>query len=408
MPKTKISEYSQTAASNTDIDGININEGCPPSTINNAIRELMAQIKDFQVGAAGDGLTVSTLNATTATLGVIEISSYGAITATSANISGALTTATANITTATIGNILHEGTEDDFETNIVFTDPTADQTITFPDDTGTVALTSQLPSNASVLTKSGTYGIAGTTVLTVTSVAHGLSVNDTVYLNFTSGDAVDGNYVVQTVPDDDTFTVTHGTSITTSGNVTGYYSNLGLVEIASNDEVILGTSTTRIPTVAGASNLITERNKNYLNVQQVEAVNVAGGTFTSGDWRDRVLNTEVTNTISGASLASNQITLPAGTYYINAKAISNRVNLSQLRFFNTSDSTLTLLGMSFNSQSGDQDMNLDNLQGRFTIAGTKNFKLQHRCSNTRSTDGFGSAVSWGDNIYVSVEIWKLD
>jgi hypothetical protein len=117
MPKTKISEYSQTAASNTDIDGININEGCPPSTINNAIRELMAQIKDFQVGAAGDGLTVSTLNATTATLGAVEALSFGAITATSANvfggisagsanITGALTTDTANITTATIGAVL--------------------------------------------------------------------------------------------------------------------------------------------------------------------------------------------------------------------------------------------------------------------------------------------------------------
>ena len=67
MPKTKISEFSQTASQNTDINSININEGCPPSSINNAIRELMKQIKDFQVGAQGDGLTVSTLNATTAT-----------------------------------------------------------------------------------------------------------------------------------------------------------------------------------------------------------------------------------------------------------------------------------------------------------------------------------------------------
>jgi hypothetical protein len=106
MSKTKISEFSQTASQNTDINSININEGCPPSTINNAIRELMKQIKDFQVGAQGDGLTVSTLAATTATLGSIVASSLGAITATSANISGALTTATANITTATITNVV--------------------------------------------------------------------------------------------------------------------------------------------------------------------------------------------------------------------------------------------------------------------------------------------------------------
>jgi hypothetical protein len=58
MPKTKISEFSATAANNTDIDGINIAEGCPPSTINNAIRELMAQLKDQQDGSSGDNFTV--------------------------------------------------------------------------------------------------------------------------------------------------------------------------------------------------------------------------------------------------------------------------------------------------------------------------------------------------------------
>jgi len=54
MPKTKISEFSATPANNTDIDSINIAEGCAPSGINDAIRELMAQLKDFQTGAQGD------------------------------------------------------------------------------------------------------------------------------------------------------------------------------------------------------------------------------------------------------------------------------------------------------------------------------------------------------------------
>ena len=58
MAKTKISEYSSTANSNTDIASINIDEGCAPSGINNAIRALMAQLKDFQTGAAGDPVTV--------------------------------------------------------------------------------------------------------------------------------------------------------------------------------------------------------------------------------------------------------------------------------------------------------------------------------------------------------------
>ena len=58
MAKNKISEFSSTPANNTDIANINIAEGCAPSGINNAIRELMAQLKDQQTGADGDSFTV--------------------------------------------------------------------------------------------------------------------------------------------------------------------------------------------------------------------------------------------------------------------------------------------------------------------------------------------------------------
>ena len=62
MAKTKISEYSSTAAGaglNTDIANINIDEGCSPSGINNAIRSLMAQVKDLQSGASGDTIPIA-------------------------------------------------------------------------------------------------------------------------------------------------------------------------------------------------------------------------------------------------------------------------------------------------------------------------------------------------------------
>lgn len=58
MAKTKISEFDSNPSNNTDIDGINIAEGCAPSGINNAIRELMSQLKDQQTGASGDNFTV--------------------------------------------------------------------------------------------------------------------------------------------------------------------------------------------------------------------------------------------------------------------------------------------------------------------------------------------------------------
>lgn len=58
MAKTKISEFDSNPANNTDIDGINLAEGMAPGLVNNAIRELMAQLKNFQTGSAGDNVTV--------------------------------------------------------------------------------------------------------------------------------------------------------------------------------------------------------------------------------------------------------------------------------------------------------------------------------------------------------------
>jgi hypothetical protein len=65
MAKTKISEFSATAADNTDITNINIAEGCSPANVNNAIRSLMSLLKNQQDGSSGDPFTIAgTFNAT--------------------------------------------------------------------------------------------------------------------------------------------------------------------------------------------------------------------------------------------------------------------------------------------------------------------------------------------------------
>lgn len=66
---------------------------------------------------------------------------------------------------------------------------------------------------------SGSYVRVGTTV-TVTIAGHGLLVGHQVYLDFTTGTAADGTFLITSVTDANTFTVTHGTSGNTSGNVT--------------------------------------------------------------------------------------------------------------------------------------------------------------------------------------------
>jgi hypothetical protein len=62
MAKTKISEYSATASSNTDIDSIDLGEGTMvPSDVNNSLREMMAHLADMNAGTSAiqDTFTLS-------------------------------------------------------------------------------------------------------------------------------------------------------------------------------------------------------------------------------------------------------------------------------------------------------------------------------------------------------------
>ncbi|MBK9322713.1 MAG: hypothetical protein IPM97_07165 [Bdellovibrionaceae bacterium] len=101
--------------------------------------------------------------------------------------------------------------------------------------------------------------------------------------------------------------------------------------VASSNNVGIGTTTPgQKLTVAGTiestsggiklPDATTLKSTGELLIVDEKPANTAGGTFTSGSWQTRTLNTTRFNTIPGASLASNQITLPAGTYYVRAVA----------------------------------------------------------------------------------------
>ena len=51
MAKNNITQYDATAANNTDIDSINIDEGMAASDVNNAIRSLMSHLKNVDTGS---------------------------------------------------------------------------------------------------------------------------------------------------------------------------------------------------------------------------------------------------------------------------------------------------------------------------------------------------------------------
>jgi hypothetical protein len=149
--------------------------------------------------------------------------------------------------------------------------------------------------------------------------------------------------------------------------------------------------------------------KELFHVRDEKGNGVAGGNFTSGAWQTRTLNTSMTNEISGASLSSNQITLPSGTYFINASASVYYVDQHKLKLRNITDSSDTLIGTSSYSGNLAETSTTSFVIGRFTIAAQKTFELQHRCSTTKNSNGFGVSTVFGTEIevYADVQIWKV-
>jgi len=147
----------------------------------------------------------------------------------------------------------------------------------------------------------------------------------------------------------------------------------------------------------------------FLHIRDEKAATNQGGTFTNGAWRTRDLNTIKTNTITGASLASNQITLPAGTYFIQGYPVSFRAEGNISRIYNITDSSQVSLGINNHSGSSTTgSQGTSTVSCIVTITGTKVFELQHYSQSTVASVGFGIRNETGvGEVYSEILIWKI-
>ncbi len=146
----------------------------------------------------------------------------------------------------------------------------------------------------------------------------------------------------------------------------------------------------------------------YIKLSDTQSANTQGGTFTSGAWRTRVLNTEDNDTGNNCSLSSNQFTLDAGTYIISASAPSYNVDKHKVKLYNISDASDEIIGTSENNSAADFTMTRSFVQGQFTISASKIFEIQHRAQTTQATNGFGIASNFSvSEIYTIVDLWKV-
>ena len=131
-----------------------------------------------------------------------------------------------------------------------------------------------------------------------------------------------------------------------------------------------------------------------------------GGAFTSGAWRTRDLNTEVTDVDNIVSLSSNRFTLQAGTYLIIARAPAHDCNSHQTRLRNITDGSTVRFGMNSFLDSRYQGNTNALLIARTTITGAKEFELQHQAESDKTNGGFGVAANYTTEVYTEIEIYK--
>jgi len=132
-----------------------------------------------------------------------------------------------------------------------------------------------------------------------------------------------------------------------------------------------------------------------------------GGTFSSGVWRHRNLNTMAVNGGGEVSVSSNIFGCSAGKYKIEVSAPAYRVSSHQIRLYNITDSQVVEYGSCEYSSKSVQSNSV--LTTVIDIVSTKSFRVEHRSSSSRSSYGFGIATGFGGKeVYTTVTITKIN
>lgn len=231
--------------------------------------------------------------------------------------------------------------------------------------------------------------------------------------------SISGTGAMQFIPNSGTF-ATPGLTFGSSG--VGMYipsADLLRIKIAAANAVQFEAAGTAMATAITAvtrekgdaryRQLSTAVDDGILHVRDVKASGTDGGSSVASTWTARALNTTVLNTITGASLATDQITLPAGTYDIEATSPVGTLSsdyTALVRLQNITDGTTTLESPNLRQYAG---RGTATVRGRFTIAAPKVFEVQYWVSTALATSGLGAAASIGgrSEIYAEALIRKV-
>jgi hypothetical protein len=145
-------------------------------------------------------------------------------------------------------------------------------------------------------------------------------------------------------------------------------------------------------------------------IKDIKTTGTAGGASTASTVQVRDLTT-ISGDASIVTLSSNQFTLQAGEYAIEAYAPGFLVNRHQVFLYNTSDSTYDIDGQP--TISGSTSISsISSLLGTITITAAKVYEIRHWTQSTQASNGLGVEGDGTNNpqsaeVYTTVKITKL-
>jgi hypothetical protein len=146
----------------------------------------------------------------------------------------------------------------------------------------------------------------------------------------------------------------------------------------------------------------------YIKVSDVKSTGTDGGTFTTGAWRTRTLNTEDNDDSNLCTLSTNQITLVAGIYRCSISCPVYTVSTHKSRLYNTTAVATVLVGTSEFAFNSNFAATRSTIRGEFTIAADQVLEVQHQSSITKADSGFGIAGGFDEvEVFTVAEFWRV-
>lgn len=160
-------------------------------------------------------------------------------------------------------------------------------------------------------------------------------------------------------------------------------------------------------TIINLTNVTSTTDAEIAVVRDVKGSGIDGGTFNDGSWEIRDLNH-----LSGDSSfikidGVNTFSLDSGIYLVSAEAPARGVNANQIRLYNITEAKVEAVGTAVKAVAASSLSKISIVIEVTATNAPNTFRIEHRCESTQNNNGFGEAITWGENIYTQIIIQKL-